>query len=110
MTINRFYLNSNVEQNFQTFGAEVTFDPITATFTFPLQILQKCNGQILDYDKLGGRLVEGGATLSHTYRPTDEHEHLPMLYKYHQGNILIRMARLMCIPMGFRTISVFLLV
>lgn len=87
---------------------KVTFVLIAASYAFPLRIyFQKSDDQILDYDKLGGRLVEGGATLSHTYRPTDEHEHLPMLYKYHQGNILIRMARLMRIPMGFRTISVF---
>lgn len=36
--------------------------------------------------------------LTHIDRPTDEHAHLLMLYKYHQGNILIRMARLMHIP------------
>lgn len=47
--------------------------------------------------------------LTHIDRPTDGHEHLLMLYKYRQGNILIRMARLMRIPMGFETILIFLL-
>lgn len=36
--------------------------------------------------------------LTHIDRPTDGHAHLLMLYKYRQGNILIRMARLMHIP------------
>lgn len=38
---------------------------------------RKSNDQILDYDKLGARLVGGGAMLSHTYRPTDRRTRTP---------------------------------
>lgn len=36
--------------------------------------------------------------LTNIERPTDEHAHLLMLYKYHKRNILIWMARLIHIP------------
>lgn len=70
---------------------------ISACYSFAILWLKSPMTKSWDYDKVGARLVGGGATLSHTYRPTDLHTHL-MLYKYRQGNILIRMARLMHIP------------